>query len=152
MHQKVEMQESLTLELTNRQQAWAELQNKLHPFLKEALQTGKRWILTVKPETRSAEQNRLQWPILSEFAKQLQWPINGQMVYMDAEDWKDLLTAAFHGETVRMAMGLNGGVVMLGQRTSKFSKAQFSEWIEFLLCVAAERGVKLPALDHDEQS
>lgn len=38
-------------------------------------------------------------------------------------------------------MGLNGGVVMLGLRTSKMSKKRFSEWIDFLKAVAADRGV-----------
>ena len=38
-----------------------------------------------------------------------------------------------------------GGVVLLGQRTSKFTKAQFSDWVEFLYATAALRGVKLPA-------
>jgi hypothetical protein len=72
------------------------------------------------------------------------------MVTMDADDWKDVLTAAFRGETVRLAMGLNGGVVMLGQRTSKFTKAEFSEWIEFLYATAAQRGIVLPAWTGDE--
>lgn len=38
-------------------------------------------------------------------------------------------------------MGLDGGVVMLGQRTSQFSKREFSEWLEFLHATAADRGV-----------
>lgn len=139
------MSDTLTIELANRPQAWAAIKGQLYPFLAAVLQGGHRWILTLKPETRSQAQNRLMWPILTEFSRQLQWPINGQMVTMDADDWKDVLTAAFHGETVRVAMGLNGGVVMLGQRTSKFTKAQFSEWIEFLYATAALRGVKLPA-------
>ena len=139
------MSETLTIELHNRPQAWAAIKSQLYPFLAAVLQGGHRWILTIKPETRTQAQNRLQWPILTEFSRQLQWPINGQMVTMDADDWKDVLTAAFHGETVRVAMGLNGGVVMLGQRTSKFTKAQFSDWVEFLYATAALRGVKLPA-------
>lgn len=51
------------------------------------------------------------------------------------------MTAAFEGESVRLAMGINGGVVMLGQRTSRFGKARFSEWLEFLHATAADRGV-----------
>ena len=145
------MSDTLTIELANRQQAWAAIKGQLYPFLAAVLQGGHRWILTLKPETRSQAQNRLMWPILTEFSRQLQWPINGQMVTMDADDWKDVLTAAFHGETVRVAMGLNGGVVMLGQRTSKFTKAQFSEWTEFLYATAALRGVKLPAWNRDEE-
>ncbi|PRC92651.1 recombination protein NinB [Solimicrobium silvestre] len=91
--------------------------------------------------SRTLDQNAAQWPILAAFSKQLDWPINGQMTKMTDEEWKDVLTAAFKQETTRLAMGLDGGVVMLGQRTSKFGKKVFSEWIEFLHAVAAQRGV-----------
>jgi hypothetical protein len=40
-------------------------------------------------------------------------------------------------------MGMDGGMVMLGSRTSKFSKAQFSEWLEFLHATAADREIDL---------
>jgi hypothetical protein len=40
-------------------------------------------------------------------------------------------------------MGLNGGVVMLGLRTSRMSKREFSEYLEFLHATAAERGVRI---------
>lgn len=136
---------SLVINLFNRQQAWAAIKSDVFPFLAGALQSGQQWILSIKPETRSQAQNRLMWPILSVFAKQLLWPVNGAMVRMDEDDWKDVLSAAFKGETVRMAQGLNGGIVLLGQRTSKFTKTQFSEWIEFLYATAADRDVKLPA-------
>ena len=144
------MSESITIELSNRQQAWTAINGQLFPFLKSVLQGGHRWLLTVKPETRSQAQNRLLWPILTEFSKQLDWSINGHMVKMDPEDWKDVLSAAFHGESVRLAMGLNGGVVLLGQRTSKFSKAKFSEFIEFLFATAADRGVELPPMEIEQ--
>lgn len=107
-------------------------------------------VVTLAPETRSAAQNRLMWPILTEFSKQLQWPVNGEMVTMPPDDWKDVLSAAFNQESARLAMGLSGGVVMLGQRTRKFTKSQFAEWIEFLYSVAAQRGVTLPVWSYDE--
>ena len=66
------------------------------------------------------------------------------------EDLRWLLTrGALEGESVRLAMGINGGVVMLGQRTSNFTKAQFAEWIEFLYATAADRDVKLPAWNYE---
>ncbi len=99
------------------------------------------YVVTVQEPTRSTDQNSAQWPILEAFAEQLQWPVNGAMVNLSAEEWKDVLTAAFQGETVRLAMGLNGGVVMLGLRTSQMGKRRFSEWLEFLHATAAERGV-----------
>lgn len=99
------------------------------------------WMVVVQEPTRSLEQNAAQWPILTAFSQQLQWPVNGALCWMTPEEWKDILTAAFKQENVRLAQGLNGGVVMLGDRTSKFGKKQFSEWLEFLHSVAADRGV-----------
>ena len=97
----------------------------------------------VKPKTRSLEQNSAQWPILEAFSRQLKWPVNGEFVHMAKEEWKDVLTAAFKQERVRMAMGLDGGVVMLGQRTRDFAKPEFSDWLDFLHATAAIRGVSL---------
>jgi len=99
------------------------------------------YAVTVEEPTRTLEQNAAQWPYLEAFSKQLLWPVNGAMVKMTDEEWKDVLTAAFKGETVRLAMGLNGGVVMLGLRTSKMGKKTFSDWLEFLIATAADRGV-----------
>lgn len=101
------------------------------------------YVVTIQEKNRTLDQNAAQWPILEAFSQQLQWPVNGQMVYMTAEEWKDVLTAAFQRETARLAMGLDGGVVMLGQRTSKFGKKRFSDWLEFLHAVAAQRGVQV---------
>lgn len=105
-------------------------------------------IVKVEPAKRSLDQNAAQWPILEAFSRQLLWPVNGKMTTMTAEEWKAVLTAAFHRENVRLAMGLDGGVVMLGLRTSKFSKARFSEWLEFLNATAAERGVNLDSREN----
>lgn len=59
---------------------------------------------------------------------------------MSPDDWKDVLTANWHRE-VRMAAGIDGGVVMLGQRTSKMTKEQMAELIDLMLAFGAERGV-----------
>lgn len=90
---------------------------------------------------RTLDQNAAQWPILEAFSQQLEWPVNGQMTKLDAEDWKAILTAAFRRELARVAPGLDGGMVLLGARTSKFSKREFSDWLEFLHAAAAHRGV-----------
>lgn len=100
-------------------------------------------ICILRDPTRTEMQNDKQWPILRAFSRQLKWPVNGLMTDMTEEEWKDVLTAAFKNETIRLAMGLNGGVVMIGKRTSKFTVKEFSEWIEFLYSVAAERGVNV---------
>ncbi len=108
----------------------------------EALRTAPDgFVVTVGEPSRSLEANAAMWPILEAFSKQLEWPVNGRMVKMPADDWKNVLSAAFRKEQARLAMGLDGGVVMLGQRTSKFAKKEFSDWLEFLNSVAADRGV-----------
>lgn len=101
------------------------------------------YAVAISEPTRNLDQNAAQWPILQAFADQLQWPINGRMEWLQPEEWKDVLTCAFRRESVRVAMGLDGGMVMLGSRTSKFSKAQFSDWLEFLNATAADRDVIL---------
>jgi hypothetical protein len=104
-------------------------------------------VVTVAEPTRNLEQNSLMWVLLQAFADQLVWPVNGQMVKLEAEEWKDLLSAAFRQETVRVAMGLRGGMVMLGSRTSKMGKRQMAEFIEFIMSEAADRGVQLEEVE-----
>ena len=93
---------------------------------------------------RTLDQNAAQWPILEAWSRQKMWFINGAKTRMSAEEWKDVLTAAFEGETSpRLAMGLYGGVVMLGRRTSKYNKARFSEWLDWLLSASHHANIDL---------
>lgn len=97
--------------------------------------------LTFKDATRTEDQNCAQWPYLEGFAQQLQWPVNGSMCWLSRDEYKDILTVAFRKENIRLAQGVDGGVVMLGCRTSKFSKKEFSEWIEYLKWFSAIKGI-----------
>lgn len=108
--------------------------------------------VTVQPPKRSLAQNAAMWPILEAFSQQLQWPVNGRMVHMTPEEWKDVLTAAFRRETARLAMGLDGGVVMLGSRTSEMLKPEFSEFLEFLHATAVARDVTVHPARRVDQS
>ena len=108
---------------------------------REVLAAPEGQVVTLAEPTRSLDANAAMWPILEAFSQQLDWPINGQMTKITADDWKDILTCAFRNEQPRIAAGYKGGMVLLGQRTSRFSKREFSEWLEFLHMVAAERGV-----------
>lgn len=101
------------------------------------------FVVQIKEPTRNLEQNAALWVLLQAFSEQLLWPVNGHMTKLTAEEFKDILSAAFKSETVRLAQGLNGGVVMLGARTSKMSKREFSEFLEFVHMVAAERGIEV---------
>lgn len=103
------------------------------------------YIVVVQPQTRSLEQNAHQWPILQEFSRQKQWAVNGKLETLSPDDWKDLLTAGFKNE-MRMTQGVNGGVVMLGSRTSVMSKKVFADWLTYLYAMAAELGIELERL------
>jgi len=118
----------------------AEARRNALKFVQEA---PEGFVVTVQEPKRNLDQNAAMWPILQAFADQLQWPVNGAMVWMTPDEWKDLLSAAFRKESVRVAMGMDGGMVMLGSRTSKFSVREMSDFLEFLNATAAARDVDL---------
>ncbi len=109
------------------------------------------YVVTVAEPTRNLSQNAAQWPILEAFAQQLEWPVNGKLQKITSDDWKDILTCAFRNQQPRVAQGLDGGMVLLGQRTSQFSIRDFSDWLEFLHATAIERGVRLEMIDGQMQ-
>ena len=76
------------------------------------------YVCRIEPASRTLDQNAYQWPYLEGFAKQLQWPVNGELVNLSRDEWKDVLTCAFEEEVKpRLAMGFEGaGMVMLGRR------------------------------------
>ena len=98
------------------------------------------FVVTVAEPTRNLEQNAAQWPYLAGFAAQKQACINGVMQFVTDDDWKDILTGAYRGE-MRMAM-FDGKVIMLPQRTSQMGKKVFSDWMEYLIAMAAQCGVE----------
>lgn len=98
------------------------------------------YAVSVSEPTRTLDQNAAQWPYLAGFAAQKQLCINGVMEWVTDDDWKDVLTGVWNGET-RMA-AFDGKVIMLPQRTSKMGKKVFSDWMEFLIAMAAQSGVE----------
>jgi hypothetical protein len=103
-------------------------------------------VVEIKPPTRSLEQNALMWPYLDAFSTQLEWPvlIGGQWKKSKLSDWdwKDFLTGSFEGDARRMAMGMDGtGLVMLGCKTSSYSKPKMAEFITFMDAFGAQQNV-----------
>ena len=97
-------------------------------------------VVTFREPTRTLEQNAAQWPYLQGFAEQKQACINGVMQWVTRDDWKDILTGVYRGE-VRMAV-FDGKAIMLPLRTSKMGKRVFSDWMEFLVAMAAQCGIE----------
>ena len=100
--------------------------------------------VVIEPETRDSIQNNHQWPYLDACAKQLVWEVEGELVKMSEIEWKDLITAGYTKEKFRVAKGIDGGVVMVGKRTSFFTKKQWPEYMEYLKWFCADQGVKVP--------
>lgn len=97
--------------------------------------------LVIREPKRSLDQNAKMWPMLADVAKQCDLVINGRAVKAEPEDWKEVFTAALRREQ-RMAMGIDGGLVVLGARTSKMRKREFSELLELIYAYGAEHGVQ----------
>ncbi|QLL11721.1 recombination protein NinB [Pseudomonas chlororaphis] len=89
---------------------------------------------------RTLEQNAKLWAMLGDISRQAEWPVNGVMQKLDSEDWKALMTAAARQE-IRMAQGINGGVVMLGESTKRMTVAELGDVIECMYAFGAEKGV-----------
>lgn len=96
--------------------------------------------LALREPKRSLDQNAKLWAVLDDVACQCTLLINGEKAMATREEWKDVFTAALKQES-RIAMGIDGGVVMLGHSTSKMRKAEFSELIELIHAYGAENGV-----------
>lgn len=95
----------------------------------------------LRPKTRTLAQNDLMWSVLTDISRQVQFVVNGALVKVSPEEVKDILTAGLKRET-RMAMGIDGGMVILGQRTSKMTVRQLAELIELAHAFGAEKGVQ----------
>lgn len=95
----------------------------------------------IKPRTRSLAQNDMLWSILTDISRQAQFVVNGALVSVAPEEVKDILTAGLRRET-RMAMGIDGGMVLLGQRTSKMTVREMAQLIELAYAFGNERGVE----------
>ena len=104
--------------------------------IKPLLIAGHRLHVEVRQEKRSDAQSRLMWSCLGEIALQVDW--HGQK--LDAEAWKDMATAALKRQ--RVVPGIDGGFVVLGQRTSQMTKAEMTELIDFLHAFGDQRGVQ----------
>jgi phage-related protein len=141
------MSERLTIRLWEPMQAFAAITNVWKEWLKPkflyAANDGHkvRFVMEIRPETRSDAQNRLLHSRLGDIAKQLEWC----GCKRDTDTWKRLLTASWlraRGEHVEILPALDGhGVDVVFRPTSKLSRAECSELSEFIMAWGSEREV-----------
>lgn len=93
-------------------------------------------VLTVKPPRRTIEQNDKLWAMLSDVSRAK--PDGRQH---PPEIWKALFMNAC-SYPVQFETGLSGEPFPIGFRSSRLSKAQMSELIEFIYAWGTEKGVE----------
>lgn len=134
------MSDSLTIELHNRQQAWAAIKAQVFPFLKQVLQGGNRWVLSITRRKRTKPQNRRYWGrgVLAQVAEQA--VVNGKPY--SAEIWHEQFKRQFIGFDELP----NGQIV--GRSSTELTTAEFSEFCTKVEAYAAtELGVTFYELE-----
>ena len=132
---------ALTIPLYNRQQARQALTAQVFPYLDSALQGSRRWVLTIKPETRSLQQNARLWGMLTDISQQVDW--YGRK--LSPENWKHVFSAALKKQDV--VPGLDGGFVVLGLSTSKMTVGEMADLQTLMEAFGAEKGVRFTAAE-----
>ena len=105
------------------------------------------WVMKAPPRTvaslkgvkRSIPQNSRLWALLTDVARQAEWAGRKRTT----EDWKDLFTAAVKvaGGGLEAVPGLEGGLMILGLRTSEMSTAEMVELQDYIEAWGAQNGV-----------
>jgi hypothetical protein len=86
--------------------------------------------------TRTQEQNKKLWPMLTDISKQVIW--FGKKY--SNEDWKDIITGSFR--KAEFVPNLDGtGFILLGMRTSRMGRKEFAALIEYIYALGADKGV-----------
>lgn len=94
--------------------------------------------VTLAPPTRSLAENALLHALLGEIAETQEWAGKKR----DIDTWKRLLVAAWlraRGEKMELLPALDGaGVDIVFRQTSKLTKAECAELIDFVQCWQAQ--------------
>ena len=97
-------------------------------------------VVTIAPETRTQQQNRLLHPLLTDIAKQAQWMGKPRSMLQ----WKVIMVSAHAiatGEPNEMVIGIEGEVVNLRESTAAMSKKRFASLVDYVMAWGAMNGV-----------
>ena len=120
---------AITIQLFNRQQAWAAIKEQVFPFLAQSLQAGSVWVLTISRKKRTPAQNRRYWGggVLAQIAAQA--TVNGRLY--SAETWHEQMKRMFIG-VIELPNGQVIGISSTGLTTDEFCK--FCDKVEAYAC------------------
>lgn len=104
-------------------------------------------ILTLVETKRTIPQNSKLWPMLTDIARQATW----QGKKRSTKVWKDLFTAAVLTAAggLEVVPGLEGGIMLVGLRTSEMSVQEMADLITYMEAWGAENGVTFSDPDSD---
>lgn len=134
---------AITLELFNRQQAFAVIKDKLYPFLSHWLQADKTLTLTASLKKRTKPQNRRYWGrgVLAQIAEQA--AVNGRLY--SAEVWHEQFKRQFIGFDELP----NGQII--GKSSTGLTTAEFCDFCTAVEAYASqELGVRFVDLDRNQ--
>ena len=135
------MPDRLSLRWYSAQQAHQSMR-ELWAWANPLLLAGHRLVVEIRPETRSTAQNARLHAMLGDVARQVEWAGKKR----DATTWKRLMTAAWlraRGEQLEVLPAIDGyGVDIVFERTSRLSRAECGELMEFISAWGAEHGVE----------
>jgi hypothetical protein len=93
-------------------------------------------VLTIREATRTTDQNAKLWAMLSDLSR-----AKPEGRTHTPEVWKQLVMHAC-GHAVQFEIGLNGQPFPTGFRSSRLTKAQMSDLIEWIYAYGEEHGVQ----------
>ena len=122
----------------------------LWKLAKASLIAGHELVIELRSATRSDKQNRLLHATLGQIAAQKEWA----GAKRDVDTWKRLLMASWmraRGESMEILPALDGhGIDVVFRHTSKLTKAECNELIDFIGSWCADNGVGLVDLETGE--
>lgn len=96
-------------------------------------------VVNIREANRTLDQNALLWSLLSDVSRAK--PAGRKMI---PELWKSVFMAAC-GHAVQFETGLDGQPFPVGFRSSRLTKPQMTDLIDFILAWGAENGVRFSA-------
>jgi hypothetical protein len=128
-------------------QAHKAMMAQLWPILKSSLIAGHKMVLELRHETRSMAENAMLHALLTAISNKLEWAGKKR----DAEVWKRLITAAWlraRGEGIELLPAIDGhGVDVVFRHTSKLTRAECAELIEYVQAFCAEHSIDTGEVD-----
>lgn len=102
---------------------------------------GKRWVLELRPETRSDRANKRLHAMLGTLAKHAEY----QGKKLDIDAWKLILVSAHTIATgeAEYVRGIEGELINIRESTAKMSGARISSLMEYISAWAASQGIDL---------